>query len=376
MKKSYLMIAAAAALFAACSSNDSFKDIDTQESAISFTPFAEKVTKAAIGSKADLATPGFKVFGYKTIETDNLWSTAAKISTVFNGIKVYSEDQGANWKYTGLRFWDRNATYNFYAVAPAEPTGSAEYEIIAPPATNYGKISISNVQSAKSTDSNDFLIDRDGAKGILGKDHTNTSNTAVGIDFHHIMAKVSFALKSTLTSGKITVSKLTLTGWNNAVGAFAQDLSITGSPNSLVHGEWTLGTAVAGDITLVGAGSGNADGVELICNGTSSATTDLNDWYIMVPQEIAYTAATQTGLTFTVTYTYNDGAATDPYIETFTDQVAVVEKTQIWGTDSHTKYTLDIKPAEIKFNVTQICNFDVDGDTSGNNGTNDPVIVD
>lgn len=376
MKKSYLMIAAAAALFAACSSNDSFKEIDTQESAISFNPFTEKVTKAAITNEAALATPGFKVFGYKTIETSSLWSNADKITTVFNGVKVYSENQGSTWKYNGLRFWDRNATYNFYAVAPAEPTGGAEYGIIAPPTTNYGKISISNAKSAKYSDSNDFLIDRNGAKGILGKDHNGTTNDAVGIDFHHIMAKVSFALKSTLTSGKVTVTKLTMTGWNNAVGAFAQDLTITGNPGSLVYGEWTLGTAVAGDVTLVGTGSGNANGVELTCNGTSSTATDLNDWYIMIPQQILYTAADQKGLTFTITYTYNDGAATDPYIETFTDQVAIVEKTQVWGTDSHTKYTLDIKPAEIKFDVTQICDFDVDGDLAANNGTTNPVIVD
>ena len=78
---------------------------------------------------------------------------------------------------------------------------------------------------------------------------------------------------------------------------------------------------------------------------------------------------TEAGLTFTVTYTYNDGAATNPYIETFTDQVAIVPSDQTWGTDSHTKYTLDIKPNVINFDVTTIAGFTNDG------GLQDDVTV-
>ena len=42
-------------------------------------------------------------------------------------------------------------------------------------------------------------------------------------------------------------------------------------------------------------------------------------------------------------------------------RVAKLTAAQTWGTDSYTKYTLDIKPAEIIFDVTSVCGFDVNG---------------
>ena len=354
MKKSYLMIAAAAALFAACSSNDTFKEIDTLETAITFNQGLYKTTRASIGSVANLATEGgFDVYGYKT--TDN-WTTDGKFQEIFGstvsnvnvGVQVYYENSA--WKYDHLRFWDKNAKYNFYAVAPHGPE-SGTYTIDKTRGSNtFGMITISNAASNKYSASDDYLIDRDGATDILGSDHTGTSNAAVDIDFHHIMAKVTFALKSTLTSGTITVTNLTMAGWNNATGTFVQ--AATQTPTSIECSEWTLATpAVPGNVTLVGSGAGN-NNVSLTCSANATATT-LSDWYIMIPQAIAANA-----LTFTVSYTYNDG---NGYTETFTDQVATVADAKTWGTDSYTNYTLDIKPAEIKFNVTSICGFDVNG---------------
>lgn len=358
MKKSYLMIAAAATLLAACTNNDTFKEIDNQETAISFQPYAGNVTKAAITGDnntarlASLATAGgFKVYGYKTIETSNLWSQAGSISTIFNGTTVTSTNSGSDWSYTGLRFWDKTATYNFYAVAPAAPAHGT-YGIIAPPATNYGRITITGATSAEKDDADDFLIDRNGAKDEKGSNHTSTSNPTVDFDFHHIMAKVEFALKSTLSSGTITVTELKMKGWNSGTANFAQDLSITGIPSGLVYSEWTFSSNGSTEIKLVGTDTGN-ESVVLTCSPSATAT-DLADWYIMVPQQIAANT-----LEFTVSYTFNDG---NGYTETFTNQPAKLTGAQTWGTDSHTKYTLDIKPAEIIFDVATICGFDVTGD--------------
>ena len=353
MKKSFLMIAAAAALVTACSSNDVFKEIEEQETSIGFYPIAGNVTRAAITGAdnaarlASLASAGgFKVYGYKTTDA---WAHAA---TIFNGTNVTSANSGVDWTYTGLRFWDKTATYNFYAVAPNAPTGGAAYDIEDDPTdADFGMITITGVASAKSTASNDFLIDRDGAKGELGSAHTSTTNNPVNIDFHHIMAKVSFALKSTLTSGTITVTNLTMKGWNSGVATFTQDKAITGAPASLVYGEWAFTSNGSSEITLVGSGAGDAT-VALTCS-TSATATPLTDWYIMVPQSIAANT-----LEFTVTYTFDDGAG---YTETFTDQPAKLTAIQTWGTDSHTTYTLDIKPAEIIFDVTSVCGFDVNG---------------
>lgn len=360
MKKSYLMIAAVA-LFAACASNDTFNEIDTQEAPISFEQSINKMTRAYISGIADLKTEtGFIVYGYKSL---NNFETKEN-PDIFAGKNVYWDGTNSVWKYDGLRFWDKNAKYNFYAVAPNNPTDGATYTIDGTPtSTTFGKITITGAKSNIRTASDDYLIDRNGAKGILGSDHTGSTNLPVQIDFHHIMAKVQFALKSTLSSGTITVTKLTMTGWNNGVATFAQNMSYTGAPSSIVCDEWTLTSTIAGNIDLVGGSA--TDQTKVLNCATNATASDLTDWYIMVPQAITYTApaanVTEAGLTFTVTYTYNDGAATDPYIETFTDQVAIVPSTQTWGTDSYTTYTLDIKPNEIKFDVQSICNFDVNG---------------
>ena len=351
------MIAAAAALFAACSSNDTFKEIETQESPITFNQSINKVTRAHIGSIDNLKTEGgFVVYGYKSLDN---FSTKAS-PDIFAGKTVYWDGTNSVWKYDGLRFWDKNAKYNFYAVAPVSPTDGATYGIQGNPATaaTFGQITITGAHSNKSTASDDYLIDRTGVLNELGSAHTGSTNPTVDFNFHHIMAKVQFALKSTLTSGTITVTSLTMTGWDNGAGNFTQNMSYTGAPSSIVCDEWNIPTASAGSVALVGSGTGNTS-VVLTCGASATATT-LEDWYIMVPQQIAYTAPS-TGLTFTVTYTYSDGAAQNPYTETFTNQVAVVPSTQTWGTDSYMTYTLDIKPNEIKFDVHSICGFDVGG---------------
>lgn len=363
MKKNYLLIAAAAAMFAACSSNDTFKDVDVQEAPITFNQAINKVTRAYISSVADLKTEnGFVVYGYKSL--DNF--STKESPDIFAGQNVYWDGTNSVWKYNNLRFWDKNAKYNFYAVAPYNPTDGATYTIQGDPtAANFGRITITGAHSNKSTESDDYLIDRNGAKGILGSDHTGATNNPVDIDFHHVMAKVQFALKSSLSSGTITVTKLTMKGWDNGAATFTQNLNYTANPGSIVTDEWAFTTHDTNkEIYLVGGTSPNNASESqkvLTCNATNPTVVNVADWYIMVPQQIAYTApaqnVTEAGLTFTVTYTYNDGG-NPAYQETFTDQVAIVPSTQTWGTDSYTTYTLDIKPNEIKFNVQNICSFD------------------
>ena len=346
MKKSYLMIAAAAAMFAACSSNDTFKEVDVQEAPIAFEQALNKTTRATIASEANLASEGgFIVYGYKTPTAATLdWTS---YQTIFNNENVKSTNSGSTWTYDNLRFWDKTSTYNFFAIAPYSPSAGT-YSLVENTAPSALKFKITGATSAISTSSDDFLIDRDGALGVDG-DYTGT-HAVVGIDFHHIMAKVQFALKSTLASGTVTVTRLVMTGWNSGAGTFTQTLTAT--PTELVCTEWTIPTAGTGSATLVGSGATQSS-IALTCSASATAT-DVTDWYIMVPQNIA--AST---LTFTVDYTYANAAGT--YSETFTDQVATLTAAQVWGTDSHTTYTLDIKPAAIEFDVTSICGFDVDG---------------
>lgn len=348
---------AAVALFAACASNDTFNEIDT-DTPIVFEQSINKTTRAYIADKAALADEGgFIVYGYKKATSAANWNS---YQTIFNNINVKSTNSGTSWSYDNLRFWDKTATYNFFAIAPYNPT-TGTYSLVENSAPAALKFKITGAASAISTSSDDYLIDRDGALAVDGS-YTGTHAT-VNFDFHHIMAKINFKLMSTLTAGTITVTRLVMTGWNSGVGTFTQTLTAT--PTTLVNTEWTIPTAGAGNITLVGSGATDNE-IEITCSASSTVATaeEVSDWYIMVPQNIA--AST---LTFTVDFTYTDDNGTpsdntDDYVETFTDQVATLTAAQVWGTDSHTTYTLNIKPDPIVFDVTSICGFDVDGGQS------------
>lgn len=85
MKKSYLIFAAAATLFAACSSNDTIKnDLNdaVQEKSIGFAAYSSKTTKADEVDSNQLHKfyGTFDVYGWKTVNSAN--------SSVFNHVPV------------------------------------------------------------------------------------------------------------------------------------------------------------------------------------------------------------------------------------------------------------------------------------------------
>ena len=122
MKKSYLMMAAAATMFAACTQADFVNDIPASApKAIDFkSPFIGKSTRAENSSsnytlKFSDHHNSFAVWGYK--------STADE--PVFNGktvnVTLGTEANSEIYNYEGLVYWDEGATfYQFYAAAPAE----------------------------------------------------------------------------------------------------------------------------------------------------------------------------------------------------------------------------------------------------------------
>lgn len=129
MKKS-LLIMAATALVVGCASNDTFKDIESQNIAIGFNgAFVGNITKGNAGemngsmtggtSTGTLCTDGntMEVWGWKF--NDN---TDPKYTKVFdNTVVTYDENittGSTKWKYSPLKYWDRAASYKFYAVAP------------------------------------------------------------------------------------------------------------------------------------------------------------------------------------------------------------------------------------------------------------------
>ena len=332
MKKNYFLLAASTMMFAACAQTDMVNEVVTEEApqAIGFDAFAGKTTRAEL-TDATLKEKGFQVWGYKAPTATSIdWS---KQYTVFDNIAVTYNTTNNIWNSQTTKYWDRTSTYKFYAAAPS--SASAYYSIV--PTT--GMISIANAESAKSKDSNDYLIDRDGCTNVDGA-YTGTEHAAVNFDFHHIMSKLSFKLKAAVAE-EIEVTRLVMTGWNSGLGTFTQNATTT--PNvANNNSEWTIATAGVGNITLVGAGSSQAS---ITLNSDMTTPSTVTDEYIMVPQIID-----AENLTFTIDFRIGT--------EEFIGQVGKLASQQVWGTDAHTTYTISVGPDVIDFNVTNVCGWD------------------
>ncbi len=342
MKKFYLFALAALTL-SACSNNGIVEEIEEVESAITFRQFTEKATKAEIADEAALAAAGgFKVWGYKA-KTEGLdWATSAK-TQIFTAQVVTYASSDSEWSYTPAKYWDKTSTYKFFAAGPVGHTnGTLDL-------ASGDLFTVTGAQYAKAAESlSDFVIDRE-VNIEDGANHTGSSNPRVGFDFHHIMAKLSFIVKlQDGFEGELTVNSLKMSGWNAGSGDFAQMIIASADAsgdtwNSLNHSEWTIATAASGDVALV---SGDATDAAFTLTASSDATKkkELTDAYIMVPQTVA-----SGDLCFTVDYEI-DG-------EQFTAQVGFVPGDQIWGTDSHTTYTILVGPNPILFDVNSVCDF-------------------
>lgn len=366
MKKNYFMLAATAALFAACAETDLVNEIAVEETpqAISFESFANKATRAEIDNVTALQSAGFQVWGYKypTSANNIVWENeidqttqATTIErnffTVFDGVDVTHSN--GDWGYTNTQYWDKTSKYNFYAVAPKDPGTDADYSI------NQGLITITGVKSGLSADENfvEYLIDRD---GVINREGTNKN--PVSFNFSHIMSKISFKLQAGVNE-QIVVTSLKMYDWDNGTATFTQ-----GSTP-----EWFFTT----NLTVI-----KENAVDIITSDITlpydeeaevqeATPTSVGNSYIMVPQTISYTAADNTqnpavlesgGLKFIISYkiirgvpdTSDNRPNDDIDDEIFTNQEGTLQMEQTWGTNTHTTYTIIVGPDAIEFGTPSI----------------------
>lgn len=335
MKKSILLLAVAAS-FAACTQNEEINDAISQQE-IKFDQVLNKTTKAEIVNPSDLATSGFSVFGKKTPNAggDEFWVFGKEA----NGTQVSSSDAGASWSYTGTQYWDKVATYNFYAAAPYNSNITFDKE--------NGLFTFSNVTWGTAADvAYDYLIDRNGA--TVDASAEGATKNAVAFEFHHVMAKVDFKVMTTIDGVKI--NKLVMQGWNASEATFAQVAEATNlgtdTWTAIDYSEWTMENATDGNVTV----SSESTSIE-----KDATAVPYGETYIMIPQNI-------TALKFIVDYEI----AGEPFLN------QPVTLASVWGTDSHITYTLNIGGGvdPINFTVNSVCGFCVN---PGNEDPNVPV---
>ena len=375
MKKSYLMIAAAAAMFAACSNNDTFKEVDNQDVAIGFDgKYVNKATRAEI-NEAWFQTSGkhFGVYGYK-----------GESFALFTNEDV--SWNGSDWVHTTVRFWDKNATdYNFYAHAPRAAAHTFTNK-------KYTFTSIPVITEINTGDPDIVVATPITAMGYGNCTHTDVNGHGEGhveFDFNHILSKLAFKVKTSVPSSaaEITVTEVKL-DFPTGAATWAQ------ANADAVAGTTTYSSYTAKD------GIGN-DGKPILANfetavfsGTTAALTstgvslvdatnssNVGNTFIVTP--VAVSPAT-TGLehVFGVKVTYNiqykklnPAYATDNTVEQYindgdpeTDCIAtgVIGG----GNTTATQYkpaqnssyiiTIDVNPAQIQFCVDNVIGWDTD----------------
>ena len=236
MKKSFLLLIAAA-LLAACSSNE--MAVELKEKPIGFSRvYIDKSTKAI--RKGPYTTDNFEyvgntfgVIGYKTTATQ----TNAK---VFNDVKVeYQTGLSApfaatDWAYSPLVYWDKTATqYSFFAYAPHSGDFTGTVALGGNDATTF---SITGFKQATTVaDQIDLMTDLTNQNNVTA----NIGNNDVKFTFGHILSNinvtmaVSAALKADETDNPVSVETVTL-------GTITMDGSYAWNTDAY---KWTLSTS-------------------------------------------------------------------------------------------------------------------------------------
>ena len=210
MRKSDLvLIAAVASMLASCSNEKFLNDQDTL-TPIGFASYSDKLTKAtATETDLEFYHNTFVVYASKKSTVDGA------ISQVFDGgassLVTFKANVSApnNWTYSPYRYWDKQANYNFIAVAPSANVIKYEWDASASPLTEVGNddfvtvsndgytLSGQNLQKTSTqseiktgfaeTVSGDIDLMTSALNSQAGSSHTDD----VILEFKHILAKLN-----------------------------------------------------------------------------------------------------------------------------------------------------------------------------------------
>lgn len=251
MRNRYLMVlVAGAAIVAACSDtinlNNEVRQA-TQNDRIGFVTYSEKTTRAADSNSTNLFDfhKAFDVYAWKTaVGGDQVIFDHTPVeyftSQSTQGTYVYASDFSKlaqewgdswatdntlkGWFYEEVRYWDKLATnYNFYAIAPYEPTPTPAITIAN--GDNNITIGSDSARYKVSTEKNLAIIGDTTLtnerkyfgfnKDYMLADKSSTKNELVTLNFHHILTKLNVKITLTDTyksTQPFTIKNLTIAG--------------------------------------------------------------------------------------------------------------------------------------------------------------------
>ena len=210
MKKSYFLMAAAAALFAACAETDFVNEAAVVEGnapqAIGFETFSNKATRHSTSTALNDYHANFSVFA---------WEDG---SVLMDNYKVLSSD----YNYAGqtgkgaqeLKYWDNEAVYQFHAVAPFNANVTCtDAGVVTIPAGANATAATENLQANINTTLNTgvFETNTDWLKASAAANYEMSDGTTVPLSFSHMMSKLVVAVKKQGTE-KVEITSIKVKG--------------------------------------------------------------------------------------------------------------------------------------------------------------------
>lgn len=422
MKKSFLMIAAAATLFVACTERDTFSEIKNETDLIGFETFHSKATKASVSSASDLTDEngGFGVYGFKHLnnrtandgainlsdvsETNN----ANYVTPIFDNVKVWYSNGAStkNFTYAVPKYWDKLKYYTFFAYAPqvAKATSSSTGITFDQATGKFTRNDILALQKVNSTTTEtvgqndrtlygaadestaiDYLIapyvpsqksgttNQTTAGGYQGTTYTGQEQT-VGFTFSHILSKLNVIVKAKdEASGHkyagvtdIEVTKLNITNLpnNNEVAKYAQNRCDGAA------GTWTPNNYSSTTLNIIAGENPTSSASLFVLDGGSISGTTITNPTKYLDQQFHYfvapnapTSGNKYTLNIDYTIHYVDNT-TEPFsrsidLSTETANFTKMEQNNIYN------ITVTIALNQIYFSVDAISGWDTTENNTG-----------
>ncbi len=356
MKKSYLTLAAMAMIMASCSNEVLVDDSEmggATDLAIGFSTFSDLSTKgdATVKTNLEFYHGTFDVYGSKISTVDQ------SISHIFVADKItYSNGATTpnDWTYSPYRYWDKQANYNFIAVAPS--SNIVEYSIatgkeVGDAANDFVTVTggyTLNGQNLQTTATTAEIVK--GFTGIAPSTDTDimtsanvpqsgssvTASTVVNLTFKHILAKlnVTVAKASSLDAANVEVKSLEITGLEDH-GTYSEKVYDATTKKS----GWTS--------------SVENSAYKLAYSGAQELNASTGAPYYFIESLVMPQGTATTDEVLTLKYTITTGTGTDTHEENYTYRMKLADAFADGFLD-RCNYTLKftIDPLVIKFDAT------------------------
>ena len=295
MKKSFIIIAAAATIFAACAGNDSYKEIDKQENnAISFNTYTSKLTRAENSledhyNALEAYNTTFRLWGNKYI---NKGEKDANDQIKYEVTPIFGYDGATTNKYPGEKV--EYITTDVKKISLADFTVSGINRVT----TATGGTAAANAAfEVKTTVDKAAVMSYEQEDLMIATDipaYTDyaysTYTTGVNLQFNHILSRLNIAIRKSENLKDFTVKLNSIKIYNMYKdGSFNEALANSTSTPKLEDGTTARWTGSSAKFTN---GEMQYNPAEALVITSSSASTDGTYQYVyeglVIPQNIGF----------------------------------------------------------------------------------------